>query len=654
MRAYALLVLAACGSGEVKPRVQTTTVVAPVHVDTPVDASAPISRPDGDIEQLAVTLDGKAAVTIGEGGDARLWPALDGSLEPRILELPTTSSLAVETDTRGTAIAAIDNAGGLVLRIVDRTGAVVSSATLGPDVAFTNVVATTRGFLTARVDQSVAFATPDGVLGAPLAAETGQRIAAIAAASSADIALVQLDTDTGRGLRWLRLSPSLAWGKWIPTTTPPEGVIALSPSATRIGMLVDEDKFRTTLILDAKTGAVTMTNEDPRADEDDLVVPTETEAAVGYAALPHVRRVSLAAGPSYAKHKPQPTRRQLHRLAAVGGRVYTGIQESIAIDGPDGRTWLGYDISEYDEIVSAQDRVLSRTHDTLVELGPDLRERAHLSYENITGVEYAGGTQWLVETVDQVRNIATIQLVDTTSDAKTTVWSAPGTGGHLLFDTASRTLAVSGSNGVIGHVATDGTFQKLAELKTRSGEIFIAPIDKTRAGGVAAIAVTHDAGERIRWVTDPADLTKGVTTQLLEGSATAYDETGNVYVVKNEGAKYSVAVYRNGKLVTKSPADNLGAQVLARGDGKRIARTTFENFTVTDAANHTLWSTPHPGFARIAWLADGTLIAASFAGIARYNADTGERLAVRCGLAFGLHQDAPVKVASGAAMCSAL
>jgi hypothetical protein len=626
--------------------------VAHVAPSIAVPPPAPISRPDSEIETIAVTLDGTAAVTIGQGGDSRLWPALDGTLEPRMLDLPASTTIAVASDPRGVAIAAIDSAGGLVLRVVDRTGSVLSHGTLGPDVAFTDVITTPRGFLVTRADQTLAFVSPDGTIGATLATESSQRIAAIAA-STTDVALVQLDTDTGRGLRWLQLAPSLAWGEWVPTSIPPEGVIALSPSAAQIGMLVGPDSARATVIMDAKTGAVTMAVEDQRADEDDLVLPTEADVYLGYAEAPHTQQLTIKNRPEKRTRKPEPTRRQVRRVVAARGRAFTGQGFSVMSDGADGRTFLGYDMTEFDELVSAQNRAMVRTRFNMVEVGPDLHETAHLSYDNLVSVEYAGGTRWLIEINDQVHTATSIRLVDTASALDKTVWKTVGNGGHMLFEPASHLFSVSGARGVLGRVDADGEFQSLAELKTRGGEILFVPLDKSRANGVSAIAITQDAGHRIRWVTDPSDLTTGVTVQLMDGDPLAYDETGNVYVLMRSQGNNNLATYKDGTLRAQTVDDKLGPQLYVRGDGQRIARTTFADFSVTDAASHVLWTVQHGGFARIAWLEDGSLLAGSNAGIAHYNGETGERLALRCGLSFGLHHELPTRISSVPALCSA-
>src|SRR5262245_10461262 len=64
------------------------------HVQLPTTKHKLIETPHGGtITQLAVTPDGKAAITLDDLGGFRLWPALDGSVEPRVTELPRPAQL---------------------------------------------------------------------------------------------------------------------------------------------------------------------------------------------------------------------------------------------------------------------------------------------------------------------------------------------------------------------------------------------------------------------------------------------------------------------------------------------------------------------------------------------------------------------------------
>lgn len=97
---------------------------APASLDAPVSALVHvdgqrrvIEAPHGGaIRRLAVTADGTAALTEDVLGGIRLWPTLDGTVEPRLVDLPPTRSLALAIEARGFVIAAVDQAGGLVIQ----------------------------------------------------------------------------------------------------------------------------------------------------------------------------------------------------------------------------------------------------------------------------------------------------------------------------------------------------------------------------------------------------------------------------------------------------------------------------------------------------------------------------------------------------------
>src|SRR4051812_34813593 len=67
------------------------------------------------IATLAVSPDGSAAVTGDRQGRIRLWPALDGTREPVIVEGPLPQQLAVQRTPTGFAILVLDSARGAQL-----------------------------------------------------------------------------------------------------------------------------------------------------------------------------------------------------------------------------------------------------------------------------------------------------------------------------------------------------------------------------------------------------------------------------------------------------------------------------------------------------------------------------------------------------------
>jgi hypothetical protein len=97
MRRLAVLALAvACGT----PPSPVAPLVTPIAPPAPPLPAAPIVRSDaaaggieaphaGPIVLVAATPDGTAALSSDVSGGVRLWPAVDGSQEPRVVALPS-------------------------------------------------------------------------------------------------------------------------------------------------------------------------------------------------------------------------------------------------------------------------------------------------------------------------------------------------------------------------------------------------------------------------------------------------------------------------------------------------------------------------------------------------------------------------------------
>src|SRR5690349_1181413 len=116
-------VLAACGADS-----------APAPVSAPAAPPAkptaapplPLSAAHGaDITVLGVTVDGLAAATADRLGGIRLWPVLDGTREPVVIQGTPPRAIALlrdgDGDGGGFAIGMLDAAGGV--RVVRTTAA---------------------------------------------------------------------------------------------------------------------------------------------------------------------------------------------------------------------------------------------------------------------------------------------------------------------------------------------------------------------------------------------------------------------------------------------------------------------------------------------------------------------------------------------------
>ena len=177
MRIWCALAIAAVGCGTPsRPAARTEkTVVAPeptVPADAPASALVgvdgdrrTIEAPHGGlIKRLAVTPDGTAAITQDELGGLRLWPMLDGSSEPRLVDLPAARGLAIGPDPRGFVVAALDQVGGLVIQVIDRDGIALQRASLRADPGHLGIEMTAKGLLAWRADQVIVRLSSEGAI----------------------------------------------------------------------------------------------------------------------------------------------------------------------------------------------------------------------------------------------------------------------------------------------------------------------------------------------------------------------------------------------------------------------------------------------------------------------------------------------------------
>src|SRR3954462_10648055 len=130
MRCWLCLVLAACGA-ESAPAPVPTPPVAPAVPAPPPAPPPPLTAAHGaEIAALTTTADGVAAATAARLGGVRLWPVLDGTREPVVIQGTPPRALALVRDGDGFAIGMLDAAGGVRVVRTTAAGAVRDRVTL--------------------------------------------------------------------------------------------------------------------------------------------------------------------------------------------------------------------------------------------------------------------------------------------------------------------------------------------------------------------------------------------------------------------------------------------------------------------------------------------------------------------------------------------
>jgi hypothetical protein len=175
------------------------------------------------IDVLALSRDGKAAVSRDAIGDWRVWPSLDGAVPSQRVPIAGAIDAAIENGAAGIVIAAIDPANALHLVRVDAKGVVTGTATVPPEPPIERVAITPGGAHVVAVlsDQSVLVVDAAGnpVGRASLRGGRVERLVAIAGDKALGV-IRRSGNPVRYEARWLAIGAKPAWGDAIPLTDP--------------------------------------------------------------------------------------------------------------------------------------------------------------------------------------------------------------------------------------------------------------------------------------------------------------------------------------------------------------------------------------------------------------------------------------------------
>jgi hypothetical protein len=618
MRIRALLVLAAACSGtQVVPPPPAPTPVAPAAdaavatVDAVVDAAPPPARfarveapPAGPIRIVAAAAD--AAVTADELGGVRLWPALDGSAEPVIVDLPPPSALAIAPRGPWWAIAMIDDAGDAIVANVDGDGQIVKHAEVRADGArFAGVVAVPDGFLLSS-DRALVLVDHDGKLVNTL---TGKRVVAVAAAGKRAAAAV-VDDDGKRRTWWIGFNPL----SWDATISNGNGLAGIALSATRLAGIAGGRA----VVIDLNTGQQLASAPAPAGTV--LGLAGERLAIAGPGSL-----AWLGGGAGFSGGKAPAM------LAIAGDRVLSARGGDLAIATPAGVRYLGYAITDA-RVEPAGGKLLVGMGDrwAFVDANLDVVGAAKLAPGvDVETMRHLAGDDWLVIStkhdiyianaatgaIAQVHTRKTVTLVETAGDL---VAFGDGTlDDSELFRYAGGTLAP-------------------VPLPKETGLGMLHPVDPKLAHGFTLVRIGYDTTTdvgHLRWIRDLDHPDVGaIDLDVTRYATPAVDAAGRVYVTRSQGG--TLAIYDTGKLV----AENLDFdQALEPApSGNRYVAVGFNELSMHAPDGKPRWTHAMPNRERAIWLDDDHLVSNVWPGISTIDVATGALGRTRCGWQFGL------------------
>jgi hypothetical protein len=665
MKRLVALVIVACSSPARTVEPSRPAVPAPTPPTPTAAPSQPIptvhAKRDaaeaphaGAIATLASSPDGASVLSADELGGVRLWITLDGTQEPRIVDMPLAKQLALGRFAGGFSAVARDEAGGLYVAKLDEAGRQLSHTTLPAEPPVAGMAMSSLGLLAWRTDQMFLLLDRDGATKDKLGTEPQQRV--IAVAVSGKRALVVLEREgTKREARWLQLEPKLAWGSWLKLDAELEGPIeiALSPSGKRIAMLVgpkDPPAAARNPIGGLGTAFVfelgklkPITSEPIGTANVDIGFSDDDHVALG--GLTGLAWIDL----TVAKPKPSTMTpmasgaRTQPAFATGGGRAVTAMNGELAISTTGKTQFLGYDtVSPRIAEVGPDGKLLVGVGDHMLLLDDQLRGASE-PFTGITGMiaelRWLGADDWLVESNNPSDATLQLALVDGTH-AITVVRKGIKEAQVLGYEPSTELVTMSfGAESEIARF--DRKHRKLdrsAGVKKASPyeQTMFVPVSPKLARGMQLIQITMRDRTTVKWLRDASTLDKPAATVTVDGPFAGADAAGHVFMWRNTPAgQLELVVYADGKLLRTLP--NTGAIALwPEPNGKRYVEVAQSSISLYDIEGKQLWFQQLATSQEALWLTDGSIAITSAGGVARLDPATGAVTAARCGWRFGL------------------
>lgn len=611
----------------------------------------------GTIAALAITHDGRSVLSEDTLGGIRLWPALDGSLEPRVVDLPASRALAIGPDARGFVVGMLDDSGGVGVAVVDRDGIVLQRAAIAGDPPYVAIAMSSHGLVALRSDQELHRIADDGAIVGRLVSDPGVRVTGLAVSGARAIA--QLEGSGTPHARWIEL-PALAWGA---TVTVPAGELSLSPSGKRL--LVVARASGQVAVLDASSGAVL--GQDTIAGSAFALVDDQSLAILN--STLEIRPVTRMQGKPSAPRTalPLPVTPAMRSVFAIGGgRAIFAVQAELALGAPGQPVqYLGYELVA-GHLASTAPGGLAFAHGArAVQLDAQLAATPlelalPAQHASIAALRWLGGSQWLVEAVGNDGAIS-IDVVDTATKRRSSVARALPSTHVLAYEPSTRLATISLGQGIDAVLRFDpakGTMTTIAKVKRGSTyeRASLVPVAPALANGAQLVVVRMDEQLSVRWLRDPSRLDAGPATRL-GGSLAAVDAAGRVHVwepSQDPRNRLTIATYRDGARVGELPTDEVRRLWPDRA-GNRLAQASQRVLALVDrASGKRLWAKTAQGVVEVLWLDDGSVGVVSLGGVARLDAATGDVLAARCGWRLALSTTPKQPATPFAPLCTQL
>ena len=610
-----------------------------------------IQAPHGaPISVLAVTADGTAAITADETGGMRLWPKLDGTREPCVVELPNPRTLAIAKHGPAFFVAWIDSANSLALAELDDRGRTIRHGAIAQDADFLGLAMTDLGLLAWRSDQTVVRYDFDGVQLGRLGTEPGERLINVAANGTNAVAVVAVRTETAetKAVRPIEL-PALAWGKPFDAGGgEPMGPIAISKSGKRVALAaMQDDKTHEIRIVERTTGRLLASTG--------FDTPTE----LGFTDEDHVA-IGLGGGASWlattrglppvATGSPAPA----EQFATADRVAVTAMGFELQIAKPDVAQYLGYGLS------SPQVATLGPDHGLVVGMVKDLvqldaslaptsaKPPALPANETLLGLHWLGSTDFAADVMDANGQFATV-IVSSAGRDPLPLRSA---GIHMQqpvrYEPSTHVVTQSFGDATVSRWNPDqrkldvvATFPRPAASRERQ----FVPLAPALAGGKELVDVSLVNGTTVTW-TDAT--TKQRSPAMAVTAFITADAAGHVYAWTVDPATHQlvISVLAPGKILSSLPHDGT-VTLWPDPQGTRVAELGANHVALYKLDGTLVWKQTIANANQVLWPSDDSVAVVTASGIARLDAATGAVKTARCGWMFGLQatiHSSPVRI----------
>lgn len=629
-RRVALLLVAACGA-------PSTSSDAGEETDRQIEPVRHGSH-GSVIDIIAATANGTAAVTQDATGNTRLWPALDGTVEPIVVRASAASELALVHD-ENFMIGSLDEAGDLELVIVTADGVERARKQVLRDGSVISIAAVSRWLLALRNDQTIEVIGVTGDRGR-IALPSGDRGVALAARNDHVVVIAS----TGTGAHAIPIEPAaLTLGSASPAFTIEGRSFALSPDGKKLGVMGRADLV---YAIDLAVGGEGQRTCQEDVNPSDGFFPSRVaqqvpigfidDTTISCLTFGMVKWFSLAksGAPVYSYAAAHP------ELIAYGGDVQlSGHGVAMGIAHRQGSMqYLGYRVPEavllrasprgvVVEKPGAAPLVLDRALTATTRIGIDPRD-----YEDAVSID----ERYALRTVARTDGHEII-LADTQTGEEHQV--ATSDDYHLKFEPATNLLAVQPDR--IAHYDPDShAFDRSFTKLPASGDIYL--VDPALAHAVIAVVVAPSGGH-YHVVEVGRDLAVQ-TSYEVDGHVVHVDRAGRVYVATGS----SVQVYAANKRVAELPTT--AVTVATDPEATHAVVIGGDRITMFDGAVRR-WSVPAQTAISAVW--DHGPVIRYASGLARLDLRTGRVRERGCGWVFELRVSPPELTGATESVCDA-